>query len=550
MGDEPSLEVPPHWAALYKQGNEFESKVFQVFQKALGDECVNLDSNSFEESMSMSEHIALTVAAMNSGRKVILGGYLPDDLVGGRRGKPDILLRGMNQADGRPSYYAADVKFHSVIRQHKVKTPQSVFLSWPDRPFIEDAFDEVGWTLDESHVSDWLQLAHYQRMLQTMGFAAPENWAALIGADTVNDREMALVWIRLDGKTIKSYSETEDVVERNILEEYDYQFSLRKEIARIALRQVRDDTPAPLVEPIYQLECEACSWREACPERLVSDEATWKLRIGSENTRREWELLRAHGVSTIEEVARLQPDGEIVADIAARVHTPGRAKQRLMSYQRKADMVHRGVQIERITKGEINVPTFDVEVDFDIEWLHHEPPYLYGFLLQTPDASETYYHISAFEHLTVERGQELARDAVQWLINQRDMAKEQGQSFGVFHYSHPEKTELRKALGSDAEKFERLIEESFVDLAPIVRKHFYGVQGLGLKQIAVHGSGFAWRDETPGGLNSQIWAEEAIEGSEGSRKRVLAYNEDDVRATAIVRNWLRKSQPELPSSIV
>ena len=66
------------------------------------------------------------------------------------------------------------------------------------------------------------------------------------------------------------------------------------------------------------------------------------------------------------------------------------------------------------------------------------------------------------------------------------------------------------------------------------------VQGLGLNKIAEYGAGFQWRDETPGGLNSQIWAEEAIAGSEESCTRVLAYNEDDVRATAVLREWFWK----------
>ena len=56
-------------------------------------------------------------------------------------------------------------------------------------------------------------------------------------------------------------------------------------------------------------------------------------------------------------------------------------------------------------------------------------------------------------------------------------------------------------------------------------------------------TGFNWRDDDPGGLNSQAWFSSAVSGeTEAERaeaaERVLVYNEDDVRATHAVRAWL------------
>ena len=55
--------------------------------------------------------------------------------------------------------------------------------------------------------------------------------------------------------------------------------------------------------------------------------------------------------------------------------------------------------------------------------------------------------------------------------------------------------------------------------------------------------GFDWRDEDPGGLQSQLWLIEARQTSvdetrDAGRARILTYNEDDVRATAAIRNGL------------
>ena len=67
--------------------------------------------------------------------------------------------------------------------------------------------------------------------------------------------------------------------------------------------------------------------------------------------------------------------------------------------------------------------------------------------------------------------------------------------------------------------------------------------GLGLKLIAQH-AGFRWRDDDPGGLNSQLWFADAVHADDAevraaARQRVLEYNEDDVIATSQLRAWLR-----------
>ena len=64
-------------------------------------------------------------------------------------------------------------------------------------------------------------------------------------------------------------------------------------------------------------------------------------------------------------------------------------------------------------------------------------------------------------------------------------------------------------------------EEQFVDLLEIVKTHYFGVAGLGLKLIAKH-AGFSWRDDDPGGLNSQVWFAEAVHGEDARAGRGAA----------------------------
>jgi len=66
--------------------------------------------------------------------------------------------------------------------------------------------------------------------------------------------------------------------------------------------------------------------------------------------------------------------------------------------------------------------------------------------------------------------------------------------------------------------------------------------GRGLKTIA-QWIGFEWRDEDPGGAQSMAWWKEYLDNPVAKtalRNRVIAYNEDDLRATFVVRDWLER----------
>ncbi|MCJ7436169.1 MAG: ribonuclease H-like domain-containing protein, partial [Acidimicrobiia bacterium] len=88
----------------------------------------------------------------------------------------------------------------------------------------------------------------------------------------------------------------------------------------------------------------------------------------------------------------------------------------------------------------------------------------------------------------------------------------------------------------------------FVDLLKVVQRSIITGGSLGLKTVAPL-AGFQWRDDDAGGEQSMVWYRAAVDDSdenirEANRERILRYNEDDVRATAALREWL--SSVELP----
>ncbi len=75
--------------------------------------------------------------------------------------------------------------------------------------------------------------------------------------------------------------------------------------------------------------------------------------------------------------------------------------------------------------------------------------------------------------------------------------------------------------------------------------------GTGLKAPATD-VGFVWRDDDPGGKQSLAWYELATADPDSdvrgeNQRRLLAYNEDDCRATRHLREWLSREGPSIPS---
>lgn len=459
--------------------------------------------------LSAAEKVTATMAALESGVARIWGGLLPQEADTGRRGGAEILLRDHDRGGYIPV----------IVVNHKVTDPRR-----PDpadfHPSTSDLFE---WAprRDRSvklrpQPRDQQRLAHLYRMLQRHGQASP----ALVGG---------VIGLAFDRILVHDLT--------TILADYDQRYA-----DRIAV--VRGELPT---QPSKVPECRQCPWwvrgaeaEPGCEGALVRMRDVSLVAPGSRA-----DVLRVHGVQTVDDLAGWvgdDPDDWQHGPFAETVVTA-------RAWIQGAPLVRR---TERI-----RVRRADVEVDVDLESYQEEGAYLWGTLLDG-----VYRPFLTWDPLpTDDEGRSFA-EFWTWLMDVRDTAKAAGRTFAAYCYS---RTAEDKWLYESARRFAgrpgiptheevRAFVDSpdWVDMFQAVTDHFICPNGKGLKKIAPV-AGFGWRDPEANGEASMGWYRRAVGYDDGvieesQRARLLEYNEDDVQATMVLRNWMTdRAETEVPS---
>lgn len=512
------------------------------FRSAVG-ELISAGTPSVADLSELAHHPrevqeAACRQAMTEGIEVILSGLLPSDWDGHRSGRADLLVR-----DPAGGYLPG------IIRPHRMLDPRR-----DDRPYEYSELSQLplrvagtGWRYRwNQRWSNTLGLAHLWRLLEVLEHQARSGpQGVVIGTDSFEPAGLRASWLDLTEPAVLAAPGQLDGIELSseaaptvsALDRYDHEFALRVELAELAAAAEPDDPP--LLHPVVTYQCSQCDWWPLCRAQLDDDDLS--LRISkSRLDAHEIGALREIGISTVRQLADSDLEELLAAVLPVAAHRPG-AEDRLRLAHRRSGMLARGVALERTTSGPIEVPRAELEIDIDIETSSEDRVYLWGFLITAGGQPARYQEFSDFSDLDSPSERRLAVQALEWL---RETV--QGRDALIYHYSDYEVTRIgRLAVDGDA-ALRWVVDfaaEHFVDLFELVRQHFFGAEGLGLKVVATAGAGFAWRDASPGGLNSMRWFTEAVHGATPearriARQRVLDYNEDDVTATARLRDWL------------
>jgi len=528
----PSTPEPPDTLQrlLINDGFAHEKAVFDVLSRAWPNAVV------IDRSVDSTTREQLTRDAMTSGVPLILGGRLACDV---RVGEPDILVR--VTCDGQSGYAPIEIKTHEVL----TITPSGAQI-------IEQPITDMGWPDGEARPygrqsgatrRTLIQLAHYQALLDTLGFALDTKlWVAIIST------ELNAVWFCLDdaiGRHDDTNGQSHNPVSVN--EIYRLEFAFRHAIAIAAKDDPDAATRSTLAPPVSNPECPHCPWRAHCNELWVQrDDVSLLPRVD----RHVWTALHKAGLDTIPKLAahdtRHAVAGFTHATLVGLSASARARRGEAVIYRRRG-----------ITS--LNLPRADVEVDIDMENVE-DGAYLWGLLVTDHTDSNLFdggYH--AFYDWDV-NALDASRQAfaAMWehLTLLRDTAKTNGMTFAAYCWSQQAENQwLRKNahtfdIGDDVEAF--IASDEWVDLYDVVRRQLITGRSNGLKTFAPL-TGFAWRDAEAGGEQAIVWWQHATNDATSQaerdtwRQRLLTYNEDDVRATWHLRNWLDTHPDTLPS---
>ncbi|GAB09894.1 hypothetical protein GOARA_048_00960 [Gordonia araii NBRC 100433] len=451
--------------------------------------------------------IEQTLAAAARGARWIWNATLPDDAAGRRRGHSELLVH-----DG-VGYVPVIVVNHRVTRAASRKNgddepPRAILTSplWTWLP-LPDTTRTM-----RPNRRDQQRLQLLTEMLVEAGLSGergPTQWLAGV--------------VGMDADCIA-------VIDVG---------PLRQEFAQLTHERLAIVDQLVPTQPSRIGECRDCPWWPQCEADLTARDDVSLVVNGLVA-----QTLRENGIFTITQLADSRVDepppdwrnGSFADAVAA-----------ARCYRTGDVMVRRAEQTP--------VARADVEVDVDMESYGEDGAYLWGTLLTDrtdPGRPVVYRPFVTWRPLPTTAEAESFAMFWAWLHEEMAAAEAAGKSFAAYCYS--EQAENRWLRGS-AERFAGLpgipsleeVEEfiaspRWVDVYAAVSANFFCPKGKGLKRVAPV-AGFTWRDDEANGAASMDWyvAAVGLNGSapdETQRTRLLQYNEDDVWATKVLREWM------------
>ena len=334
----------------------------------------------------------------------------------------------------------------------------------------------------------------------------------------------AFVWDRNGNEVIYDFTETYGKRNPRTLWE-DYQECLTQ--AQAIVTKETDTQPA------YGGACKLCHWYNTCLSRLsAADDLTLIPELG--RSRRDAMLGE---IATIHDFAAVDPAQFVTGTKTA---FPGIGAATLTKLHDRAKLIATGNKARPYLRKSVNLPPAGHELFFDIE---SDPMrnicYLHGFVERIGGDSEGERYVSFFaEEPTVKAEKQAFAEA--WAYMQAQMP------CSIYYYSKYERTLYRKLRDKypdicSQEQLEALFDPTqAIDLYfdVVLKASEWPTQDYSIKTLAKY-LGFAWRDPHPSGAASIQWFHEWVEGGDPTvRQRILDYNEDDCRATRVLRDGI------------
>jgi len=281
----------------------------------------------------------------------------------------------------------------------------------------------------------------------------------------------------------------------------------------------------------YSGVCKLCHWYNACISCLTdANDLTLVPELG--RTKRDMMLEQ---VKTIKELAQADTTR---FRAGKKTIFPGIGSATLEKLHSRAKLIMAGKNARPYLREPVTLPVADLELFFDIEVdPMRDICYLHGFIERRNGDNDTERFVGFFaEDTTAETEKRAFAEA--WLYMQKC------QPCAVYYYSKYERTIYRKLREKypevcTEEELEALFDPTWaVDLYfdVVLKATEWPTRDFSIKTLANY-LGFEWRDTHPSGAASIEWFHRLVEtGDPTIRQRILDYNEDDCRATRVLRD--------------
>lgn len=280
----------------------------------------------------------------------------------------------------------------------------------------------------------------------------------------------------------------------------------------------------------------ACHW----PWQTYNNEEAKRIRdvslVSGVGASFKTKLLQ-QDINTVEDLAKTTP--ETLCNIR------GIGEKTAQKFHQNANALANGTHI-RI--GTCSFPKKQTEIFLDLEGTGEQTQdsglvvmdYLIGVIVRTAK-DEKYIPFTAH---AIDQEQKMFREFVDWTLRQED--------YVIYHWHHYEKTHLKKlAERHGLTKETAPILDHMQDLYKTATDTFaFPTFGNGLKVVAAY-IGFKWKQQDVNALESIALYFEYIQNPTKNKEKldkIIAYNEDDCKATLLIKDWLEK-QSETSATI-
>jgi len=304
---------------------------------------------------------------------------------------------------------------------------------------------------------------------------------------------------------------------------------VRREVVALMSGEAQND-------PAMCSSCGNCGWGKSCRKWAEESDDLTQLFFVGRSVRDA--IKRDLGSASVADLLRQDPAGLAERKKADKLFLKGVGAPAIEKMALRARLLKDGG--EPLVHSRFDFPETTAELFFDIE---SDPTqdfvYLHGFWIRD-GAGERFENRTA-RAVTPDDEERAWQEALD-LINGYD-----ADTSAIYYYSSYEKTSYRRLrkkypdVIGEAELDELFSRATCIDLYDIVYKNTdWPLGSYGIKAIAKY-LGFEWRDKTPSGALSIQWFNDFIStGDEAILQRVLEYNEDDCKATMVVKDYLKR----------